>query len=309
MYAMKYKEQETQAKETFHYPVLHREVCESLDIKNKRIIIDCTCGLGSHAEKFFKLMRRDSYYIGIDKDEESLKIAENRLRNFDIKFNLVKGDFSNIDSILKNLGIGEVDAFLFDLGISMYQLTDSERGFSFLKEGPLDMRMDRNSFLCAYDLVNNLSEFELESIFRKFGEERYSRRVAHALVEKRKLEPVQNTAKLTEIIVGAMPQSSFKYKIHPATRIFQALRIAVNRELEALEQGLDKSILLLKKGGRIGVISFHSLEDRIAKRTFRKFASSKVLNIINKKPIIAGKEELEENNASRSAKLRVAEKI
>lgn len=296
-------------KEIFHYPVMYREVIELLDIKNKKIIVDCTAGLGSHALKFADFMQPDSYYIGIDKDAESLKIINDKLNKLNIKFTLVNGDFANVDNILKNLGLPGADVFLFDLGISMYQLVNPERGFSFAKEGPLDMRMDRASFISAYDLVNNLSEFELENIFKKFGEERYSRRIAHVLIEKRQKEPISTTTQLTQAIISAMPGSAFKYKIHPATRIFQALRIAVNRELEVLKTGLDRAIGLLNPGGRIGVISFHSLEDRIVKHAFREFGSHGILKIINKKPVTPGKEELEENIASRSSKLRVAEKI
>ncbi|MCK9573154.1 MAG: 16S rRNA (cytosine(1402)-N(4))-methyltransferase RsmH [Candidatus Omnitrophica bacterium] len=300
---------ETKMKEVFHYPVMHREIIELLDIKNKKIIVDCTAGLGSHALKIAEIIQPDSYYIGIDKDEETLKIVNDKLTKTNIKFSLVKGNFSDVDGILKKLGISKADVFLFDLGISMYQLTDPERGFSFMKEGPLDMRMDRESFISAYDLVNNLSEFELENIFRKFGEEKYARRVAHVLVEKRREEPISSTTQLTKVILSAMPHTVFKYKIHPATRIFQALRIAVNRELEALKAGIEKAINLLSSGGRIGVISFHSLEDRIVKHTFKEFDSRGILKILTKKPITPGKEELVENIASRSGKLRVAEKI
>jgi len=300
---------ETKMKEVFHYPVMHREIIELLDIKNKKIIVDCTAGLGSHALRFAEIMRPDSYYIGIDKDEETLKIVNDKLVKTNIKFSLVKGNFSDVDGILKKLGILKADVFLFDLGISMYQLTDPERGFSFTREGPLDMRMDRESFISAYDLVNNLSEFELENIFRKFGEERYARKVAHVLVEKRQKEPISSTTQLTQVILSAMPPTVFKYKIHPATRIFQALRIAVNRELEVLKTGLEKAVNLLSSGGRIGVISFHSLEDRIVKHTFKEFDSRGILKILTKKPITPGKEELEENIASRSGKLRIAEKI
>ena len=300
---------EMQMKEIFHYPVMYREVIDLLDIKNKKIIVDCTAGLGSHALKFADSLSADSYYIGIDKDEETLKIVNDKLSRLNIKFSLINEDFANVDVALKKIGISRADIFLFDLGISMYQLTNPERGFSFTNEGPLDMRMNRASFISAYDLINNLSELELENIFKKFGEERYSRRIAHVLIEKRQHEPISTTTQLTQVILSAMPQSVFKYKIHPATRIFQALRIAVNRELEALETGLIKAVNLLNSGGRIGVISFHSLEDRIVKHAFKEFSSQGVLKIITKKPITPGKEELAENIASRSGKLRIAEKI
>lgn len=292
-----------------HYPVLYREIIELLDIKNKKVIVDCTAGLGSHAMKFTEIMRPDSYYIGIDKDEETLKLVHDKLSKSNIKFSLVNNDFSNVDVVLRELGVFKADVFLFDLGISTYQLISPERGFSFAKEGPLDMRMNRAAFISAYDLVNNLSEFELENIFRKFGEEKYSKRIARVIIEKRQKEPISTTTQLTQAVVSAMPSSAFKYKIHPATRVFQALRIAVNRELEALQNGLDKAVNLLNAQGRIGIISFHSLEDRIVKHTFKELDSRGILKTITKKPVTPGDEELRENVASRSGKLRVAEKI
>lgn len=295
--------------EIFHYPVLYREAIELLDIKNKKIIVDCTLGLGSHALRFFEVMPQNSFFIGIDRDKETLSYADAKLKRFEGRYALVKGDFSNIDTILKNLKINGADAIFFDLGVSMYQLQNSERGFSFVKEGPLDMRMDKDSFLSAHDLVNNLSEGELENIFKKFGEERYSRKIAHRIVEKRKQSPISTTTELAGIVTKAVPSSSLKYRIHPATRIFQALRIAVNRELEVLPLALEKAIALLNKNGRVGVVSFHSLEDRIVKYAFREHSRRQALNILTKKPVIAGDIELKENMASRSAKLRVAEKL
>jgi 16S rRNA (cytosine1402-N4)-methyltransferase len=292
----------------YHYPVMHKEVLKYLDVKNKKVVVDCTLGVGSHASKIFEAMGKQGFFVGIDKDIDSLKAARQKLKLSGNNFHLEKMDFININKVLDNLNIEGVDAFLFDLGISTYQLSNPERGFSFLKEGPLDMRMDRDYFLSAYDLINNLSENELGSIFRKFGEERYSRRIAHYLVQERKDEPISTTTQLADIVKDAVPLKNRYQRIHPATRIFQSLRIAVNRELEALETGLNKAISFLNKGGRIGVISFHSLEDRIVKHTFKSYASSGSLKIITKKPIIPGDNEKEENPASRSAKLRVAEK-
>ncbi|MBP7088278.1 MAG: 16S rRNA (cytosine(1402)-N(4))-methyltransferase RsmH [Candidatus Omnitrophica bacterium] len=294
----------------YHYPVLYREVLELLlPAKNKRTLVDCTVGLGSHSFELLKATEANVFLIGIDKDQDSLDIANQKLKDFNSRFTLVKDNFLNLDSILGNLNIKEVNVFLFDLGISSYQLNDSQRGFSFLKEGPLDMRMDKNSFLSAYDFINNLSEIELESIFRKFGEERYSRKIAHYLVEARKDEPIMTTAQLSQIIMQAVPFASQYQKIHPATRVFQSLRIAVNRELESLKTGLIKAISFLARGGRVGVISFHSLEDRIVKHTFREYASRGELKIITKTPLVATDLERKENPRSRSAKLRVAERI
>jgi 16S rRNA (cytosine1402-N4)-methyltransferase len=286
-----------------HYPVMYRQLLDSLELKEKKVIVDCTVGLGSHALKFFEVMSKDAQLIGIDKDEDALGIAARRLEAYRERLTLVKGDFSNLDNILANLSIKEADIFLFDLGVSMYQLSEAERGFSFLREGPLDMRMDRNSFLCAYDLVNNLSELELENIFRRFGEERYARRIARRISLERKNEPIASTVQLGRIIMRAVP-AKISFKIHPATRVFQALRVAVNRELEVLPLGLSKALDKLRQYGKIAVISFHSLEDRICKHIFKEYAVKGILEIITKKPLVPSPAEIEENHASRSAKLK-----
>jgi len=295
--------------QAYHYPVMYKEILEFLALQNKKIIVDCTVGIGSHASKLLEVMNKDAFYIGIDKDRDSLEIARQRLEPFSGQFSLFKADFSDLDRILRDLDIKGVDAFLFDLGISTYQLNNSNRGFSFLKDGPLDMRMDRDAFLSAYDLINNLSEIELGNIFKKFGEERYYRKIAHFLVEERKHEPISTTTQLAQIIMRTVPLKRRYDRIHPATRIFQALRIAINRELEALQSGLSKAISFLNSGGRIAVISFHSLEDRIVKYTFKDYFTKGQLKIITKKPLVPTQLEKEENFASRSAKLRVAEKI
>ena len=291
-----------------HYPVMYRESLDYLDIKNRKIIVDCTIGVGSHARKFLETMPADSILIGIDRDEDSLKICSQKLVMFGGRVILVNDNFSNLGKVFKSLNIPGADVILFDLGISTYQLNDSERGFSFLKEGPLDMRMDRNSFLSAYDLVNNLSEIELVNIFRKFGEERYSSRIARSIVETRRYEPIHTTTQLAEVILQAVPFKSRKYKIHPATRVFQALRIAVNRELDSITKGINAAVSFLNPGGRVGVISFHSLEDRIVKHTMKGYASGGILKILTKKPLVPSDQEIGENKASRSAKFRVAEK-
>lgn len=296
-------------KEAYHYPVMYREVLELLDVGKRKVVVDCTAGIGSHSYKLLEAMDKEGFLVGIDRDWDSLNVAKARLEPFRGRFSLVRDNFANLDKILSDLNIEEADAFLFDLGISTYQLSDSTRGFSFLREGPLDMRMDRDSFLSAYDLVNNLSEVELGNIFRKFGEERYSRRVAHFLVEVRKDKPISTTGQLRDLIIQATPGRARGGRIHPATRIFQALRIAVNRELEAVEAALSCAISHLASGGRIGVISFHSLEDRIVKHLYRDYSAKNILKIINRKPFIPTEEERDENPPSRSAKLRVAERI
>ncbi len=292
-----------------HYPVLYREVLQYLAVEDKKVVLDCTCGMGSHALKMLPRMREDSLYIGIDKDSDSLDIARQQLVSFKNRVVLVNEDFRNLDLVLRSLAIEKVDAVLMDLGISTYQLMDSERGFSFSKEGPLDMRMDRQSFLCAADLINNLSEKELALIFERFGEERFARRIAHSVVEQRRKNPFSTTTQLRDLILHAVPLRSRKYRIHPATRVFQALRIAVNRELDSLSEGIEKAIACLAPKGRIAAISFHSLEDRIVKHTFKKHSLAKEVFILTKKPVSPAEAELKENNASRSAKLRAAEKV
>ncbi|MDD3296233.1 MAG: 16S rRNA (cytosine(1402)-N(4))-methyltransferase RsmH [Candidatus Omnitrophica bacterium] len=292
----------------YHYPVMYREVLDLLELAGKRVIVDCTTGVGSLAYKMIEKADNEAFFIGIDKDKNSLDIASRKLEEFKGRFVLIQEDFSNLDKVMSSLNCKGADAFLFDLGISTYQLNNSQRGFSFLKEGPLDMRMDKDSFLSAYDLVNNLSEMELVNIFKKFGEERYSRRIARVLVEERKNAPISTTTQLARIIMSSVPAKSHYARIHPATRIFQSLRIAVNRELESLKDGLDKAINLLNPGARLGVISFHSLEDRIVKHTFRENSLKGAIRIVTKKPLVPSEEEKQENNASRSAKLRVVEK-
>jgi 16S rRNA (cytosine1402-N4)-methyltransferase len=295
--------------EISHYPVMYRQVLDFLQIEKRSVIVDCTVGMGSHSLRFIEKMRDGATLIGMDKDEESLAIAAERLLVSGKNVKLIKSDFSQLDVVFKNLGVEKADAFLFDLGISTYQLSRSERGFSFLQEGPLDMRMDKDAFLSAYDLVNNLSEKELTMIFQKFGEERYSKRISHFIVEQRRMNPFYTTQQLADLIMRTVPHKAHSYRIHPATRVFQALRIAVNRELEMLQAGLEKALTYLQEGGRVAVMSFHSLEDRIVKHTFKNHASRKEIKILTKKPLVPGEEELRENNRSRSAKLRAAEKL
>jgi 16S rRNA (cytosine1402-N4)-methyltransferase len=296
-------------KENLHYPVMWREVLQFLNPGNKKVIVDCTVGLGGHALKILPRLKGESLYIGIDKDNDSLHIAQSRLKDFQDKLVLLNDDFRNIDKILQGLNVGEVDAFLFDLGLSRYQLDNADRGFSFLREGPLDMRMDKSSFLCAYDLVNNLSEKELSLIFEKFGEERYSRRIARLLVQERRKNPFFSTGQLKDVVLRAIPARNVRQRIHPATRVFQALRIAVNRELDCLSEGLEKAVEYLSARGRIVVVSFHSLEDRIVKRVFRRHSHARILKVLTKKPLIPGANELKENISSRSAKLRAVERF
>jgi 16S rRNA (cytosine1402-N4)-methyltransferase len=248
--------------------------------------------------------------VGIDRDGESLAVARERLHKFGDACYFAQANFSDIDIVLRDAGVKKIDGALFDLGISSFQLGDPHRGFSFQSEGPLDMRLDRNSYISAYDLINNLNEEEISALLWTFGQERWHNRIAHLLVQTRQKHPISTTSELSQIVFEAIPQRYRyrHYRIHPATRTFQAVRIAVNRELETLEDAINKAIELLNKKARICVISFHSLEDRIVKLSFRKFASLGLINIITPKPLTPKVSEIEENPSSRSSKLRVAER-
>lgn len=286
-----------------------KEVIEYLDVGPGKIVVDATVGMGGHSLEILKRILPEGKIIGIDKDRESLEICKGMLRFFQGSFELIHGDFRDIDKILKELNIKKVNAFLFDLGVSSYQLTNAQRGFSFQLEGPLDMRMDTTSFISAYDLINNLNEEEISNLLWKFGQERWHNRIAHSLIRERQKAAIATTRQLAEIVIRATPYKRRYHRLHPATRTFQALRIAVNRELEALDEAIKKSIELLHKGGRICVISFHSLEDRIVKLNFRKFASESKIKLITKKPLVPAQEEIKDNPSSRSAKLRIAERL
>ncbi|SNZ15766.1 16S rRNA (cytosine(1402)-N(4))-methyltransferase RsmH [Hydrogenobacter hydrogenophilus] len=286
-----------------HVPVLLKETLEIL-VKNRGgVYVDCTVGLGGHTKG---ILQKDptAYVIGIDRDPYALKLAKENLKDFEGRYSLYQANFKDLDQVLKEEGIKEVDGFLFDLGVSMLQLK-SDRGFSFQRDEPLDMRMNPEDKKTAYQVVNTYSEKELARIFREYGEERYAEKIAKAIVVQRAKKPIETTAELVQIILSVIP---YRYgKIHPATKVFQALRIEVNQELASLEIALEKTIPFLKKGGRLVVISFHSLEDRIVKNFFKKHADT--LKVLTKKPIRPTIDEVKRNPASRSAKLRAGEKI
>ncbi len=301
-------ESENQEK-VVHVPVMMAEVLETLQLKSGDCVVDGTLGMGGHALEILKKIGPQGSFIGIDRDEESLSRAKNHLRDYQSQCRFLHEDFRNLDKALDQEGIGQVDAMFFDLGISSFQLENSERGFSLKNDGPLDMRMDKKSYISAYDLINSLSEKELSSILRNFGEEHFHNRIAHDLVRERQRNPIESTRGLSEVVLRAVPSYYQHQRIHPATRTFQAFRIAVNRELEALEIVLEKCLQFLKNNARLCVISFHSLEDRIVKNKFRDFSQKKELKIITKKPLCPQDEEMKINPRSRSAKLRVAERI
>lgn len=295
----------------YHTPVMLREVLEYLDLKPGMLIVDATLGTAGHAKSILERILPGGGLIGIDRDKESLAVAQDRLSEFGSAVRLVHGSFAEIDTLLENLGITKVNGVLMDLGISTFQLQDPIRGFSFQSEGPLDMRMDKDSYVSAYDLVNNLNEEELSTLLWNFSEERWHKRIARLLVQERGIAPIATTAQLAKIAARSVPMRyrHRHYRIHPATRTFQAVRIAVNRELEILESAVNKAIALLEKKARICVISFHSLEDRIIKFAFRKAEADGLVNILTPKPLTPAQSEVEANPASRSSKFRVAERI
>ena len=306
-----------------HYPVLLEESIKYLNIKEDGIYVDGTFGMGGHSSQILKKLTRGRL-IGIDKDSFAIKNGEEKFASYSDRLILVHDDFGNVCGILDSLGIEKVDGMLFDLGVSSPQLDDDFRGFSYMQDAPLDMRMDTDGILSAYDIVNTWSAAELSSVLWKFGEERYSRLIADAIAAKRESAPVKTTLELVDIIKSALPSAALREKQHPAKRTFQALRIAVNDELGSVQKMIASAPDRLKIGGRICVISFHSLEDRIVKQGIASRENGctcprdlpvcvcgfkQTLKSVTKKPIVPSEKELLENPRSRSAKLRVAEKI
>lgn len=286
-----------------HEPVLREEVLRLIDPHPGEVVVDATLGSGGHAEEILKRIGSKGRLIGIDQDPEALERARRNLKSF-LQIEFIHENFSELDLILHPLNLDAVDAVIMDVGLSTEQLEEAQRGFSFLKEGPLDMRMNPSRALGASDLVNDLSQEELERIFKAYGEERWSRRIARLIVEERRKRPLETTTQLAEVVKKAVPRKFHFGRLHPATRIFQALRIAVNGELAALETGLAKAFRALRPEGRLAVISFHSLEDRIVKRAFRGWAEKGEAELLTSKPIQPGPVECARNPRARSAKLR-----
>ena len=300
-----------------HIPVLADEVVSLLRCGPHETFVDATLGGGGHALEILKHTEPDGKVIGIEWDEDALSVAREVLRPFGDRVNISRENFVHLSRVLEGLKIRTVDGILLDLGLSSIQLGKKERGFSLKEEGPLDMRMDQRSDWTAADLVNDLSQRELEDLIFVYGEEREARQIAKAIVAKRHREPIQTTSALRKIVWQATSRRSHSGRIDPATKTFQALRIRTNQELENLERILETGWQALREGGRICVISFHSLEDRIVKKTFRKLASARdvnqepgaVLRIVTPKPIRPSGEERRRNPRSRSAKLRCAERV
>lgn len=300
------------------------EVLEHLGCKPGGIYVDGTVGGGGHALRILSASSPGGRLVGIDRDSNAIEAAAKALEGFGDRITLVKDNFRNIRRVLDGLGIKEVDGVLLDLGVSSYQLERPERGFSFRTEAALDMRMDASGPVTARDLVNGLPLEELERIFREYGEERFSRQIARSIIRTREKKPVETTTELAQLILEAIPRKFHGGKIHPATRVFQALRIAVNDELGSLKDGLRGSVDSLKKGGRLAVISFHSLEDRIVKGFFRELSSPCVcpprlprcvcgrvatVKLLTKRALTPTEEEIDKNPRARSAKLRALERL
>ncbi|MDD5247016.1 MAG: 16S rRNA (cytosine(1402)-N(4))-methyltransferase RsmH [Candidatus Omnitrophica bacterium] len=298
-----------EVEEKFHIPVMLKEVVEYLNLSPGKTVVDATVGTGGHSLEIIKRISPGGKLIAIDRDNESLAIAKERLRKYSDACEFIYANFVDMDKVLAGSQAGKIDGVLFDLGISSVQLDNPERGFSFQNEGPLDMRVDREGYISAYDLINNLNEDEISGLLRDFGQERWHNRIARSLVRERQKHPISTTSELCDVVVRALPPRYRHYRIHPATRTFQAVRIAVNRELENLQKAMDNTVSTLKKNGRICVISFHSLEDRVVKFSFRNFAASGLIKIITPKPLTPDLAERADNPSSRSAKLRVAERI
>jgi len=305
-----------------HVSVLLNECIEALDIKQGGIYVDCTMGGGGHSKEILGKLKKTGRLIGIDQDTNALEASKKRLKEYD-NVTYIHDNFYNIDSILENLNIDKVDGILMDLGVSSHQLDEAERGFSYMKDAPLDMRMDRNQSLSAYEVVNTYSEEALYRILKEYGEERFAKKIARIIAERRAIKPVETTFELVDIIKAAIP-AKFRREGHPGKKTFQAIRIEVNQELQILDKAIKDSIGRLNHGGRIAIITFHSLEDRLVKNIFKEqenpctcpkdfpqcvCGKKPTIKIITKKPKIPGDQEMDENPRSKSAKLRVAEKL
>lgn len=307
-----------------HLPVLASEVIELLAPHPGGVYLDGTLGGGGHSELILERIGSSGLLVGIDRDQAALAAAQSRLSRFGSSFRAIQGSFGDLASILAGQGIKAIDGVLLDLGVSSHQLDTADRGFSFRMDGPLDMRMDSQAGATAADLLRELSVEELERIIKEYGEERWARKIAQRIDQARQDEPLTSTLQLAELVSRTIPRRFQEDRIHPATRTFQALRMAVNRELEQAEQGVRSGIRLLHRGGRIAVITFHSLEDRLVKHLYREAATGCVcppkipycvcgkqpeVKILTSRPVSAGQVELEQNPRARSAKLRVAEKL
>ncbi|MFS0871651.1 16S rRNA (cytosine(1402)-N(4))-methyltransferase RsmH [Paenibacillus xylanilyticus] len=313
-----------------HITVLKEEATEGLNIKQDGIYVDCTLGGGGHSSVIASKLGPGGRLIALDQDDWALDNAREKLASYGDRVTLVKTNFRDLEQVLKELdvpvkdGVPQVDGILYDLGVSSPQFDEGERGFSYNHDAPLDMRMDQDAFLTAKEIVNEWPEEEIARILYRYGEEKFSRRIARVIVEKRSQSVIETTGELVELIKEGIPAAARRTGGHPAKRSFQALRIAVNDELGAFEEGLHQAVRCLAPGGRVSVITFHSLEDRICKQIFSSYlekctcppdfplcvcGGKGILRLVNRKPLIPTETELAENSRARSAKLRVAEKL
>lgn len=307
-----------------HVSVLKNECIEGLQIKSSGTYVDGTFGGGGHAMEVISRLNGNGRFVGIDQDQDAVENGRAKLEPYKEKAQLVRDNFSNIISIMKDLHIVAVDGILLDIGVSSYQLDTGERGFSYMHDAELDMRMDQRNPMTAKRMIAEYSEKELANIIKDYGEERWATRIAQFIVAERKIKPIETTGELVEVIKKAVPKGARKDGPHPAKRTFQALRIAVNNELGILEQAIEDMAGLLAPGGRLCIITFHSLEDRIVKQTFHRLehpctcppefpvcvcGKKPSIRVITRKPILPSEEELEFNPRARSAKLRILEKL
>ncbi|MGO2100425.1 16S rRNA (cytosine(1402)-N(4))-methyltransferase RsmH [Vagococcus salmoninarum] len=308
-----------------HVTVLLNETVDELNIKPSGVYVDCTLGGAGHSEYLLSQLDETGHLYAFDQDQTAIDFAEKKLAPY-VEKNMVtfiKSNFKNLKTELNQLGVTEVDGILYDLGVSSPQLDEAERGFSYHQDAPLDMRMDQEAELTAKELINTYDYHELVKIFYRYGEEKFSKQIAREIEKRRQEKEITTTGELVEIIKDVIPAPARRKGGHPAKRVFQAVRIAVNDELGVIEESLEQAIDMLSLNGRVSVITFHSLEDRIVKTMFKEYSQPKdtppglpvlpeefepLLKLVNRKPIVASEEELTENNRARSAKLRVAEK-
>lgn len=310
--------------EFHHVSVLLDECIDNLDIKPDGVYVDCTMGGAGHSKEIVKRLSKDGLFIGFDQDINAINTAKERLSEYSDRVKFVHSNFQNLKNELEKIGVYKVDGVLADLGVSSHQLDEADRGFSYMQDAPLDMRMDIRCSFSAYDVVNTYSEAELSKIIKDYGEDNWAKRIAKFIVEGRKEKNIETTGELVEIIKKAIPKKARIDGPHPAKRTFQAIRIEVNNELGVITEMIDDAASIMNEGGRICIITFHSLEDRIVKNAFRDLATDCIcpphipicqcdkealVKVITRKPILPTDKEIEENPRSRSAKLRVAERI
>lgn len=307
-----------------HKSVLLDECIEALNIKPDGIYVDGTLGGAGHSREIAKRLGDNGMLIAIDQDEDAIKVAGERLSVYGDKVRIVRNNFSNLADVCRELGVDRIDGLLLDIGVSSYQINEASRGFSYMADAPLDMRMDKRSALSAWNVVNEYPEAELKRIIYEYGEDRFAGKIASKIVFARTQSPINTTGELVQVVKNAMPAAMREGGSHPAKRTFQAIRIEVNKELSVIAPAIRSAVELLNGGGRIAIITFHSLEDRIVKQEFSQLTKGCTcpkdfpicvcgnkprLRLVNNKPILPSAEELEENSRSHSAKLRVAEKI